>query len=244
MRRFNTYTFLMLLFVVLGCQKKDTTTGTNVIANDFLSDKKYDKLIVEIQYVKGFQPTPATVSNITTFLSNRLNKPGGITIIQTAISSPGKSSYTLDDVKNIESASRTQHNTSSTLTAYFIFVDADYASNSTNSKVLGMAYAYSSMVIFEKTIQDNSGRFSQPSVTTVESTVTLHEFGHLLGLVNGGSPMQTPHQDVANGKHCDDKSCLMYFEVESSDVLAHILGTNIPSLDANCLNDLRANGGK
>ena len=43
------------------------------------------------------------------------------------------------------------------------------------------------MVIFGKTIHDNSGALGQTSRTKLESTVLDHEFGHILGLVDIGS---------------------------------------------------------
>ncbi len=244
MRRHKIYTLLLIFIIAVSCHKKDSVVNGSVTPNNFLSDQKYDKLIVEILYVNGFQPTTATVDNLKAFLSQRLNKSGGITIIQTPVSSPGNSSYSLDAIKNTENAFRTQNTNGTTLTACFFFADADYASNSGSSKVLGIAYGNSSMCIFEKTIREFSGGLTQPSATTLETTVILHEFGHILGLVNNGTPMQAQHQDAANGKHCDDKNCLMYWSVETSDVVANILGSNIPALNSKCLDDLRANGGK
>jgi hypothetical protein len=235
---------ILLALLLLGCRKNDSTRNNRVTSHDFLSNNKYEKLIVEIQYVNGYPPTTTTVDNLKTFLQQRLNKSGGIIIIQNAIPSPGKPFYTLDDIRNIEKANRTQNTNKKTLTAYFFFADGEYASNSGNSKVLGITYGNSSMVIFKKTIKDFSGGITQPPVTVLETTVIDHEFGHLLGLVNNGSSMQYYHQDEPHGMHCDDKNCLMYYLAETSDIVANLVGGNIPSLDAKCLVDLRANGGK
>ena len=236
----------VLLTAVTGCQKEnsDPSNPNGIIPNDFLSEKKYDKIIVEIQYVNGYAPTTTTLDNLNSFLEQRLNKSGGITLVQNAISSPGKTLFSVEDISGIESAHRTQKPNGKTLTAYFFFADGDYSANSGNSKVLGIAYGSSSMALFEKTIKDFSGGVAQPSVAVMESTVILHEFGHILGLVNNGTSMQSQHQDVPHGKHCDDQNCLMYYSVETSDIVANIVGGNIPLLDARCLADLKANGGK
>jgi hypothetical protein len=71
-----------------------------------------------------------------------------------------------------------------------------------------------------------------------------HEFGHLFGLVDLGSPMQVNHKDAANGNHCNVNNCLMYYGAETTDILGFLLTGNVPSLDVNCQNDIRANGGK
>lgn len=243
MRSFFTYTLLAFFLLTASC-RKDDKIDKKITPNDFLSDKNYSKLIVEIQYVSGYNPSSAAVSNLQNFLQQRLNKTAGITIVQNAISSPGKSSYSIADIKEIEKENRTQHTKGNTLTAYFFFANADYSGNSGSSKVLGIAYGNASMVIFEKTIKDYSGGITQPPVSALESTVTHHEFGHILGLVNNGTAMQAVHQDVPHGQHCDDQNCLMYYTAETSDIAANILGGNIPELNTQCVNDLKANGGK
>ena len=233
---------LFLSLFLTECKKDKVDINDSLTPRDMLSADKYDKLIVEIDYVTGFQPTAGTLDNLKTFLEQRLNKPGGITFVQTAIASPGKSSYSFSDIKAIENSNRSEATSGSTVTAWFVFLDGDYAENSGSSKVLGIAYGTSSMAIFEKSIHEYSGGLGEPSQTVLETTVINHEFGHTLGLVNNGTGMATAHQ--ANGAHCNNKDCLMYYTAETSDVIANLIGAGIPVLDANCINDLKANGGK
>jgi hypothetical protein len=234
----------MLGIFAQGCKKEKIEKDDKVEPSDFLSASDFEELIVEVQYVSGYAPSSTTISNLKSFLEQRLNKPGGITISQSAIASPGKPVLTLEDIKEIETENRSQHTNRKTLTAYFFFADGEYAENQGSSKVLGIAYGNSSMVIFEKTVQDFSGGLSQPPRSALESTVVQHEFGHILGLVNNGTPMSTAHQDTQNGHHCNNSNCLMYYTAETSDIIANILGGNIPSLDAKCIADLQVNGGK
>ena len=240
------FIFLILAGLITQCKKDEdgNVNNNNVTPNDFLSGKKYDNLIVEIQSVDGYQPTSASIDKLKTFLENRLNKSGGITISQNTIASTGKPSYTLNDIKEIEKTNRINNTNGKTLSAYFLFADADYAANNGNSKVLGIAYGNTSMVIFEKTILEFSGGIGEPATSTLETTVINHEFGHILGLVNNGTSLQTSHQDTPNGSHCNAQNCLMYYTAETSDIVANLLGGGIPELDANCINDLKANGGK
>src|SRR5688572_14551093 len=98
MRHFIIYTLLAFTVVTISCDKDDDNStaepfpvNNSITPNNFLSSAKYDQLIVEIQYVSGYQPTAAAVSNLQAFLEARLNKPAGITITQQAIPSPGKS---------------------------------------------------------------------------------------------------------------------------------------------------------
>lgn len=254
MRLLNCYLLLLCFTLFLGCKEdeplpetpeEDTpVSDTKITPNSFLSGSEFDKLVVEIQYVEGYQPKAASLEKLKSFLEQRLNKPAGIELTQNQVASPGKETYSLNDIREMEDANRKQHSHGQTVTAYFFFADGDYASNSGDAKVLGIAYGSSSMVIFEKTIREFSGGLSQPSTTMLETTVIKHEFGHILGLVNNGTPMQVEHQDEAHGRHCTDKNCLMYYTAETSDVVANLVGGSIPELDAECIKDLKANGGK
>jgi hypothetical protein len=239
-----SFLFIAIMTMAPGCKKDKNNPDTAVRPADFLSDNTYNQLLVELQCVNGYEPDAATVTRLKKFLEERLNKSAGITVITSHINSPGKSSISIDEARQIEKEHRSQNTHDRTLCAYFLFVDADYSANSGDSKVLGVAYGSSSMIIYEKTIREFSGGIGQPSVSTLESTVSLHEFGHILGLTNNGTGMQSAHQDEPNGKHCNNKDCLMYYTVENSGIVAALTGGAIPALDAHCLADLKANGGK
>lgn len=249
MKHFNLlYLSAILLLVFSSCNKEDEETKSpleinyNVNPNNFLSADKYNQLIIEVQYVPGMQPNATTLTRLQTLLSNRLNKPNGISIVQKEIASPGKAKYTLEDIVSIEKSLRTQNTGGQTITAYIVFMDGAYIDDKTDIKTLGVAYYPSSIVLFENTIRNLSGHIGQPSTLNLESTVSQHEFGHILGLVNNGTPLKSLHQDEPNGKHCNNDNCLMYYEAETSIGAGRING--VPALDDACLADLKANGGK
>lgn len=236
-----------IIFFGASCSKSDNKPGgsysndrsAGASANDLLSSARYTSLKIEIQYMPGFQPDAAAINHLTAFLSSRLNKPGGIQVMQKQIAAAG-SALSAQEVLNIEKQNRTVYTSGDQLGVYFLFTNGQY----TDNKVLGIAYRNTSMCLFGKTIHDNSGGVGQTSRTKLEATVLEHEFGHILGLVNIGSAMQTAHQDAPHGAHCNNENCLMYYASETTDALGFLLTGNIPSLDANCINDLKANGGK
>lgn len=240
------------LLVLSGCG--DVTNGSNgepepyahdlapgASANDFLAATEFDRLVVQVQYVAGHRPTDQALQDLQTFLNARLNKPGGIEIrLGAALQIQNQPSYSADDVRALEEQHRTEFTEGKTIAAYLLFLDGEYAGG---ANVLGIAYHNTSMAVFIEQIAQHTGGPLEPSQETVEATVANHEFGHLLGLVNNGSPMQTEHQDEPNGNHCDNEDCLMHYSVRLSDFIANLLG-GMPQLDPNCLNDLQANGGK
>ncbi len=226
-----------------GINKGPNLKATGKSAHAFLSADNYESIVVEIVYVEGFRPTSQTLANLKNFMEARLNKPGGISFTETAIPSPGTSPYTLKEIAAIETQYRTKYNSPNVLALYAFFADGQYVNDTTTSFTLGTAYRNTSFVIYERTIQYLSTNIEALNRTNLESTVILHEFCHLLGLVNFGTPMQSQHQDKAHGEHCDNENCLMYWKTERNMVTDPAISA-IPQLDANCIADLRANGGK
>jgi hypothetical protein len=238
----------------INCSKKDdnpnpTTPNPSLnkknvgdSAKDYLSALTYDKLTIEIISVNGFEPSATVISSFKSFLEARLNKPNGIVIESRSIPSTGLAPYSLADIINYEDLARTKYNVARELTMYIFIAEDAY---SDNNNVLGLAYRNTSCAIMGGKIRQLSGGIGQPSESLVLQTVLRHEAAHLLGLVGVGTPVQSDHQDEANGKHCDVTNCLMYYTVESGDFISNLAGLSAPpELDSQCINDLRANGGK
>lgn len=232
-----------VLLSVSACKKGSMATEEKITPENFLSSGKYDRLVIEIVYEKGYALSTETKNHLQNFLSARLNKPKGIIFNEKEISSRGKPVMTVSDIFNIERGFRTNFSKGNTL-AVFVFSSGDYAANSGNSKILGIAYGSTSIALFEKIIHSYSGGLAQPPRTILETTVSEHEFGHLLGLVDNGTGMVQYHRDVENGHHCNNKNCLMYYTAETSDIVGNLLGGEVPALENFCVKDLQNNGGK
>ncbi|MEL1240720.1 membrane metalloprotease [Flavobacterium flavipallidum] len=224
-----------------GNTKAANQKGLGSSAHELLSEDKFDSMIIEVVYVEGFEPSATALNNFKSFLENRVNKSGGITIQKRAIPSPGNESYTNAQIIAIEAANRINYNEGSQIAVWAFFADAKSSSDTNTSVVLGTAYRNTSFVIYENTIKKMSGGLYKPSTTVLESTVIEHEFGHILGLTNAGTAMQTNHEDANHKRHCSNSSCLMYWEAESG---TNLTGGTIPQLDAQCIADLQAFGGK
>ena len=219
----------------------DHARGPGASSRDLLSADDFDRLVVQVHYVEGFRPSDAGLAMLTDFLTARLNKPAGIDLrIEPALQIASQATYTVAEVRALEVQHRTAYTEGTTLAVHLLFLGGEY---SEASNVLGIAYNNTSMAVFEEKVQQNSGGALQPAQATVEGVVASHEVGHILGLVNNGSDMQTEHQDEPNGRHCDDPDCLMYYAVRTTDFMSNLLGDS-PELDANCLDDLAANGGR
>ena len=249
----TTLIFFLAAILFTGCSKSDTSYVNNpdapdylhnravgASANELLAASKYTLLKIEVQYMTGYQPDAAALSHLQSTLSSLINKPAGITIVTKEIPAATNMTLSVNDIIEIEKKNRTAFTSGSELAIYILYTNGNY----TDNNVLGIAYKNTSTVLFGKKINDNSGGLGQASRTKLIATVAEHELGHLLGLVNTGSPMQTGHQDGAHGNHCSNTNCLMYYTSETSDIFGFLVTGNIPAFDANCKADLTANGGK
>ena len=262
MLRLIGFALLILLPMLMGCSTDTMAPGTEEdqeVGNDkagnllgvgdsskeLLDANGFTSLYIEIYYVQGLRPSSETVEHFKGFLNERLNKPDGINIELFEMDSPGQGVYSITDVRKIEDEIRTAYNQGSTLKVFGLFLDGEYAENTESGSVLGVAYRNTSFVLFSDTIREFSGQPLSPSTTVLESTVLDHEFGHLMGLVNAGTPLQSQHQDVEHGRHCKTEDCLMYWTAETGEGLVNMIsGGTIPILDQACLDDLQAHGGK
>ena len=250
MKRF--YKFIPLLFLYAACSKSSISYTNNpnapdvlhnrpvgASANELLSSGTYHSVRIEIQYMTGFAPDAGAISHLQSFLGSLVSKPSGISVITNEISPASNTTLSVDNIIDIERTHRTAFTTGDQIALYVLLTNGNY----TDGNVLGISYKNTSVALFGKKIHDNSGGLGQASRTKLEATVLEHEIGHLLGLVDLGTPMQSNHKDAAHGNHCNNSSCLMYYQSETSDILGFLITGSIPSLDANCRADLHANGG-
>lgn len=257
----KSFIIILLIALVFGCSKGETISqeeeqnntvnksinrqATGSSANDFLSGNTFKSMVIELVYVEGFEPAQATIDNFISFLNNRTFKPNGITIEKRAIPSPEKDTFTIEEIADIEREQRENYNTNDKIAVWMLFVDGKSENDSGDNATLGTAYWNTSFVIFEETIQNFSNGPFEPNRSLLETTVVNHEFGHILGLTNLGTDMQDDHEDEAHPKHCNVESCLMFWAAESGANLSNMVNMSAaPQLDAQCIADLRANGGR
>jgi len=245
--------FLLLLSIIIlvtSCKKDDDTVidnskaenllGLGESAEDILSDDIYKSLVIELVYSNGFRPEQRSIDNLRQFLNERVNKPGGISIVETVIAPPTGKPYTTQEIREIETENRTRYTREDQIAIYVFFANGNAQGDTGSSVTLGTAYRNTSIVVYQETLQGlDVDRF------LVEATTLRHEFGHMFGLVNIlNDDIHTDHEDPDNNKHCVVENCLMFFASTIPSTIPDPMDSDIPQLDALCLADLQAKGGK
>ena len=236
------YVGIFCLMVLSACQKENIagnsdykTLGSS--AQDLLTASPYAALQIEIDYMPGFASDDASINNLVNFLNTYTNKPGGIKVYQHQIAASNKTILTLAEIVNIEKNNRVIFTSPGSIAIHILITNGYYTTTST----FATSYWNTSTCIFGQAISDNSDSPGLVTRTRLVSTVLQHEVGHLLGLVNQGSPMLQNHKDSDHGAHCNNPVCLMFYGIETD---AGSINGPVPTLDTNCMNDLKANGGK
>ncbi len=250
--------FLFLLLIV-GCSKDSANTDNGApridksanlkalgaSANELLSDGKFTSLNIEVVYVTGFKPTDAALNNLAQFLGQHTFKPDGVNISLRAVASSNKAPFTIEEIAQIERDERTVYNAGDEIAVFIYVADGSNENDANNKVVLGSAFRNTSMVLYGKTINTIANNSNSADKSNIEAAVLNHEFGHLFGLVDVGSPMQVNHEDSENEAHCNVDGCLMTSSIEFGGSIIDMVDNNtVPNLDDLCINDLVANGGK
>ncbi len=266
------FKIIALTIFIIACNSDDSSKNQNPrilnlqrtgdAANELLSATTHKSIILELVSVNGFEPKQEAIDNLTEFIQRRTFNPEGIEVIKRSIQSSNKQGLTIRQIDSIEQENRTQLSTPSQHAIFIYFSDADAKSEDPSNEnindflpmtslVLGSAYRNTSMVIYENTLRQivvRSG-FENPDevLTRVETFTLQHEFCHLLGLVNLGTPLQSAHEDVDDegnpNKHCNVRGCLMQANALFE---SNLMGSNINTLELDplCIKDLQANGGR
>ncbi|MEZ4267006.1 MAG: hypothetical protein R3F39_11550 [Myxococcota bacterium] len=268
-----------LCLAAFACDSGTTTFGSDTISGgdatvtkvptsfgpvDLVTARKYDALLVEIDYVAGHAPNPAALSQLEEQLNTlrkdgHLAKSGGIRFVLDESLDPVGADHvsTFDELSDRAKAHRSILPRVGEATIHVLYTDGKYQDDGDQTYVLGFAYGGSWLVMLADNIErgcQSSPLLGLPAFSGLaaqacargESTVFLHELGHLFGLVDNGTPMVKAHEDPDHGGHDSNTECLMYWAIEGSrafDVIAERFQkgkSGAVPFDAACLADLDA----
>jgi len=201
-----------------------------------LSDDKYTSMVVEIDYEAGYMPEQSSTDLLKTRLEQVCDKPQGIEIFLTETNFEHEGQWSASDVRE-KGWNEKSNNPQSDSTLYWqaIFPSGQYA----NDGVLGVAVDASTIAIFGEAVDDAEGPiFNRPSAEEIENSVLVHEFGHLLGLVNLVYQSPVDHEDEEHKGHSNNEDSVMYWAIESANIGNIITGELPDDFDADDLNDL------
>ncbi len=218
--KYRTLLFVVLLLTVTlantGCFEHETPPPVlGDYAKHYLQGSKYTRLIIEIDYVDGYAPSPQAMDNLRNRINSYCDKQE-VLILKKSFTT-AQSTYSDEDIENLEEKHRDYRKSGKDIVAYILYLNGKY---SKNENVLGVAYGASSIAIFKEKIDDISIPFWAVNLvdnTDYEKSVVVHEFGHLLALVSINYVSDRTHES-ANEHHCIHDECVMYYQIETVSI--------------------------
>lgn len=236
------------LLLVQGCvnplDPRGDGTGPGQRAGDYLRPSPYETILVELDYVNGAEPEAAAVNLLEQRLEAASGKPVEVVRTPGVPGSGANHRYTTEEIAALEQAHRSQWSAGTRAVLYMVWLDGEFSADTDDRKVLGAAYRGSAVAMFKANLRfasrANALDLTKPPLKEVEEAVAVHEVGHVLGLVNLGTPMVTAREDPQSKGHSNNQQSVMFHAVETS-VIGSVLGQNPPDdFDANDKADLRA----
>lgn len=215
----------------------------------YIRRQPYPRMVLEVDGWGGYTPTASVADRLQRGLLGILDKESVEVRFDQAF--PGKGA---DHAWSDEELLRLAEETGKlevpvgTIKLHVLLVDGHSAMDTQNGKVLGLAFPWTHLVLFRRTLDEVCGKtplVTPPACVEAELGVWVHEVGHQLGLVANGLVMVNDHQDAAHGAHDTNDRCIMYWAYEGSgilDALSRGLLGDAPNLgfDEACMADLDA----
>ena len=215
---------ILAFFLAPGCFESVISGAGPTDPYDYIRDDDYTSWLIEVDWVQGERPSQAAIDTLRSRLGELVEKDQIVVRVSATALAVGDGSWSDNEVLALAKQTQDHKRGDGQVVTHVLYLDGRYAENDEGT-VFGVTYDYDVIAIFSESIdtQCTAGRLCFDE-QRVETAVLVHEFGHALGLVNRGIPMERDHQDEAHGAHSDNEDSVMYYAVES-------LGSGVPFLD-------------
>ncbi|MFZ6004743.1 MAG: hypothetical protein ACOYXM_12530 [Actinomycetota bacterium] len=188
------------------------------VAEALLQPGRGDRIVLEVRAQEGAEPAGATIDRIV----DELTAASGKDVV---VDGPDRIGGGADEWAQSEviAAARSAAQAESgrvQVVLRLLFLRGSYEGN---GSVLGVAVAGDVAAVFSDQVESAAGLLVSPAV--VEDAVSMHEIGHLLGLVD--LVLGTGRGDPEHPGHSRNDRSVMYWQVES-DLITQLLDGGIP----------------
>ena len=240
---YKSYSYILVLILfsssLSGCFSKEEVLpeqfgipGGLVLA--CLNSSQFTELVIEVDYETDQKPRPETLELLIERINSVCEKQS-VTYELFLTDFEHEGAWTNDEIRLVGRETRDNDAMAADqLRFHFMFPSGKHA----NENVLGVTVDASTVMIFVDQIKEAENLVQRPSWENIEAAVTIHELGHLLGLVNLVYVSNIDHEDSEHQGHSSNDQSVMYWAVETCDI-ANIVFGNVPNdFDADDRGDL------
>lgn len=237
--RATTLAYLLFIPALAGCVG-DLPIGPvgRIEPTDYLRDDRFTEWVIEIDYVQGQRPRADALNTLQDRLEDLARKDSIKIVLDDSLPETNRD-WNIESLLDYKRQHQDFHSEGDRIVTWVAYVDGEWP-GSGNGNVLGVALSDHETVAIMKEDIDSAG-FLFVSAADVERTVLVHEFGHIIGLVDNGIPMQTPHGDGTG--HSDNSNSVMWAAVETFNGANQLRGAPPDTFDADDKRDVCAAGG-
>lgn len=179
-------------------------------AQMYLVDEKYTKIRIEYDYSSQYVPSSTARATLIHRIEQYCDKDDVSDYLDDQISfRDTKDVYDKDEIYGLTNKYKDSEREGDTMVIHVMYLGGKWE----EVNVLGLSHTHNHIVIFKETITEISKKSPNLTSNTIETSVLVHELGHLFGLV--GIASESDHQ-VEDSHHCDESAgeCVMDASVE------------------------------
>ncbi|HEX2066113.1 MAG TPA: hypothetical protein VHI93_04800 [Candidatus Thermoplasmatota archaeon] len=215
---------LALPLVVAGCLDRLVGGDGRVEPADYVSDRTYTSWVIEVDHSNGARPDPALLDFVKARLNSVVKKQSIEFRVDETVATQAGRVWTDAEVQALARERQGVRTGGSQVTTHLLFLAGQSAHDADGRRVLGVAYGHGLIALFPDSVK-SSCQALLPLLACDTApyfrAVLVHEFGHILGLVNHGAPMVRPHEAAeCSGNpdrgHSSNRGSVMFCAVESS----------------------------
>lgn len=192
--------------------------GVGAVAPALLRPGRGDRVVIEVRAQAGAAPADATLDHVADAIGRAASKPVSVDGVDSL--GGGARDWTAQEIVATASAAAQVESGRDQVVLRLLFLHGTYQGD---DGILGVAVAGDVAAVFSDQVTTAAGILVPASV--VEDAVTVHEVGHLLGLVD--LLLGTGRGDPAHPGHSRNKRSVMYWQVESG-LITQLLDGGIP----------------
>ena len=203
--------------------------GVGAFAPFYLRPAGSARIVLEVRSQRGAEPRDGSVSHLRRVLAANSGKD--VSVAGGSVDG-GARAWTADQIRAEADRSGVGQSRGAAVMR-ILYLRGSFAESDT---VLGLAVRSDVAAIFSDKVDEAAGLVGDPA--RIEDAVTVHEAGHLLGLVD--LFLATGRADPDHPGHSPNRGSVMYYAVESTLVGSILDGGPPPEVDAADRADLAA----